>query len=618
MGTGSASEIFDLFGTLKEAELSLGDASAGLEKQFLATGSELETLKGSGDRFVEEVEKLVGVATGKDCDKSIFDSSIQLIEQAAGFLSVCQTETDHMLEALQRYDLHIGELLGAEVELHRAMLPLKCVQTLFKVESAPLGPAFQQMFTALTQEMEALHGQVRDLFGTKFKQLEKTRATLRYVTRQLEAQSKSLREVMISYRRQIDSSLDTLRKELASNQQRDISLRRLSQKLCRDVEKIVVGLQFQDIVNQKLQHVSAALPKIQSAFAEVQALEAGETHKPYQAVRQACLLEEGQLELVQRELSGAEHAIRDGIQRVLASMQDMDSQCISLNEFEKLTTSCDGTVQTLLEIIDEVRGLVGSTVSRASEVYAALQPMGCLTSDLTANVRTMSARIHLIGLNAQIQAAQANEDGAGGGIEVLSARTSEISHETSRISEQAAAQLDDLASGLARIVKSFAQLQSDGLNQHSLMEQKGRTEENRLHALRDQALSILRNIGQSLDDIKLQATDCLAHVNFEEFHQVLIPRLRAPLAEIARTAESWLTARRQPVDPAVAVSNLAQNYCMESERQVFARIVAHENGGEKTVPALPAALLADDAPASPLLSDAPRPAEALGDNVELF
>ena len=118
-------------------------------------------------------------------------------------------------------------------------------------------------------------------------------------------------------------------------------------------------------------------------------------------------------------MAGAEAAIGSGVQRVLAFVTEMDLKCLSLAEFQKLTTSFDGTVQVLIEMIEEVRKLVARTVASACEASEMLRPIGCLASDLTANVRAMSFRIHLIGLNAQIQAAQATRDTQASGLEVL-------------------------------------------------------------------------------------------------------------------------------------------------------------------------------------------------------
>jgi len=185
----------------------------------------------------------------------------------------------------------------------------------------------------------------------------------------------------------------------------------------------------------------------------------------------------------------------------------------------------------------------------------------------------MSAQIRLIGLNAQVQAALAAQDPRGAGLEVLSARTSEISEETNRISEQAAAQLDTLASGLAQSVKAFEQLRTDGLAQQSLLNDKGRVEEQHLHAFRDRALELVRSIGSSLDDIQEQAHKTLDSLQFTPFHQVTLPALRTPMLGIAEAAERLLEGSGHGLAKVNLIENFKRHYTMASERKVFARIV---------------------------------------------
>jgi hypothetical protein len=564
-----------LFVQLRIAESNLKQASGELEAQFLATSSELESLAGLGGQFVKQVHKLVSLTAGKERDSSVFSDAIQLIEHTTRFLVGYQAKTDKMLELLRNYNAQVEQLLDVEAELQRVMLPLQSVQVLFRVESARLDAGIQQMFGSLTQEIGGLHNQVREIFGTKFKQLEQTHQTIGLVIGQLARQSQSLQQVMSTQKAQIESSLATLRKEMIANAERDSRLGQLSKDLAHEVEQIVMGLQFQDIINQKIEHVTAALPPIETKFAELIAA-AGQvaSHEPLQFLQLSCRLEAGQLQAAQTELAKAEVAIQKGIQRVLAQLTEIDSHSLSLDEFKLLTTSFDSMVQVLIEMIGEVRKLVAAMVTSATEAYEMLQPLGSLASDLTAVVHDISMRIHLIGLNAQVQAAGAAQDDRGAALEVLSARTSEISTETNRISQQAAFQLDTLFAGLADSVKVFGQLRTAGLTQQSLLDQRGCVEEKQLRGVRDDALQTLSTIGSSLDNIRTQAERALATVKCDHFHQVTLPELRTPLVMIADTTERWLQSQRCEVAQGDLIEGFQRNYTMASERSVFTDVTS--------------------------------------------
>lgn len=621
---------------MREGATSLRQASPQLEQRFLALAAELEAMSRLGEEFVNQVETLVSLATGKDCDHSAFADGVSLIGQTTDFLAECERETVRVLERLQGYQAQVERLLGIESELERTMLPLKFVQTLFRVESAPLGAVVQQGFCSLTEEIEALHLQVREIFGTKFQQLEATRRIIGEVVTQLEEHARLLRQITTTHRARIQSSLATLQAEMTANQERDLSLGVVSKEIAREVGQVVIGVQFQDIVSQKLEHVLAALPRIEERYSEFQsARDSAAAREPLQYLHQCCRLEARQLQSARQELARAEVTIQGGIERVRARLAQMDSQCLSLEEFKLLTVSFDGTVQVLIETIEEVRRLIDATVAGASGAYERLCPLGGLASDLTGFVRLMSGRTHLLGLNAQIQAAQVAIDARGTGLEVIAARASEICDETNRISEEAARQLDLLANGLAECVAAFGEQRANGLAQQSVLNERGRSEEAKLHAFRDQALETLQAIGNSLDGLRAQTTRTVETIQFTSFHELVLPALGGPLDALADEAEQWLGAEGIGVADASLVESLRRDYTMASEREVLDQLVAAPANdapgigtGTNRTPGPPArwhdfqpAAARESAGAGEAKAEEPVPAGAggdLGGNVELF
>lgn len=621
-------EFEGLFNRLREAAGALQDAEAGLEAQFLNIGAGLERMAGFGHEFVRQVEKLVGLATGKECDNATFLNPVRLVERSTVVLEECQRRTDALVGHLRSYHAQIGSLLGTESALRRTMLPLRFVQVLFKVECAPLSPEIQQLFGTLTDEIEHLQGQMREIFGTNFKQLEQTQKALEEVILQLERQECSLRAAIAAHKSRIGETLASLRRELSSNQQREVQLNDLSQAVAREVEQVVMSLQFQDIVHQKLQHVLAELPRGEAGFSE--ASRSGSVqgfNRPMNYLWHSCRLQDGQLKSAREELVRAEAGIQRGIGSVLANLRELDSRCLSLEEFQLLTTSTDGMVQVLIETMEQVRKLMRESVSCTATAYEMLRPLGGLASNLTVITRELAARIHVFGLNAQVQAAQVGQQDRGAELAILSQRTSEICGETNRISELAAHQLDGLAAGLASCVQEFGELRSEVAAQEAALSLESLAEEKSLHAFRDGGLQTLCAIGTSLDGIRDEAHLTLDRVRFSDFCQTILPALQAPLRALAAAAERWLDTRGDKLHAADLIGSLKDDYTMASEREVFDRLTAGERkdpepgcpapgAGEISpwIDVLPAATagLEPDRPAVPAQTG-----EATG-NVELF
>jgi hypothetical protein len=188
-------------------------------------------------------------------------------------------------------------------------------------------------------------------------------------------------------------------------------------------------------------------------------------------------------------------------------------------------------------------------------------------------VRDLSQRIHLIGLNAQVQAAQVE---AGFALEVLSARTSEISRATTHISESVASHLDELVRGLADGVKELEALQSAALTQQSTLASEGATAEHSLHALRDEALAMLLDLNTLLENIQSGSEALTGAIDFIEMADAPLADLQGKLQNIAEIAGRMHVPDR--AKPEAVLSQFRNRYTMNSERKVFASVVDGQTG----------------------------------------
>jgi len=602
---------------LPAAADGLQAASSGLEREFLATGELLQELHREGTLFVQDAEQLICLAVGQSHGKELIVTSSKILASPLIFLEACLNESERLLARLQADHESIAGLLRAEANLRSTMAPLKFMQTLFKVESAPLGPEAQVMFSALTQEIERLHTQVCELFDTKFRELEKVQVILDEAGHKLVAQTTALRQFVTREKVQIQASLEKLAGELNANQQRDSRIRNLSHNIADEIQSIIMGLQFQDIINQKLEHTRTAVSQIMARA------EPGNQARHF--LEQSCRLEAGQLQSVRQDLAQAEHTVRTGVQKIQAHLSKADTDCLSLSEFEHITTSADGMVQVLLGLLDSVRHQVVDMTSRTEAIHRQLLPIHSMASGMTVVVRDLSHRIHLIGLNAQVQAAQFRH---GGGLEVLSARTSEISQETNRISDDIATHLDQVSSGLASSVQSFDQLHTQALLEQDELTQQGGQAEASLHQLRDEALTLLQTIGSRLQLIHSKAGETLDTIQYTATADDTLATLQTRLEALAVAAASQSTSN--PPAAANLVDGFRQDYTMASERQVFDKVMQTPEQLPSAATAAPPAGTAMEffepmetppAPHEPVSekpATAPAKGSELGDNIELF
>ena len=549
---------------------SLQQVAADLEQHFLATSANLETLAAKGELFVQESEKLVNIATGRMDGSTLYFEAMHLVEQPLKFLNESQAQSAEFLRGLQRDSDRIEDLIHTQTDLQHTIAPLKYIQTLFKIESAPLGVEVQVMFASLTKEIETMHDQISELFSTKFIELRNIQRTVNEVIRELQIQTSALGKTISKERTQIDQSLQKLQRELLDNQQRESRISRLSLEVNQEIQQVVTGLQYQDIINQKLQHNWTALSEIETQI--------GQKIEPA-LLAQSCRLEAEQIQAARHDLASAQTAIQTGTEKILAHLVNADSHCISLEEFQQLTVTSDGMAQVLFDIFATLRLEISATVASSSKAFEKLQPITSLASNLTLIVRDLSQRIHLIGLNAQIQAALVDK---GVGLEVLSARTSEISRATNQISESIASQLDQLVSGLAQSVKAMETMHGEANRQQAILNNEGAAAETKLHALRDAALATMLRVSTILDDVRLSSQTALDTLDYVQVCDGTLAHVQTNLQAIAQTFSDNAKARSSK--SAEFVLPAPDKYTMASERKIYAQVMNDQTLSAETAP----------------------------------
>lgn len=560
----------DLCGSrLSHAEQELQQIAGVLENQFLATSNQLERLVQKGGQFVKESEKLVKAATGRAGDSTVFYDATRVLEMPLSFLNDCHAQSLEFLLGLKQDSQRIGELINTQTELQHTIAPLKYIQTLFKIESAPLGQEVQVMFGALTTEIEKLHDQISELFATKFFELREIQRTVNEVIKELQTQTDILQGIISKEKVQIDQSLCDLQRELDENQRRETRISRLSSEVNRQIQQVVTGLQYQDIINQKLQHTCLAIDEMKAHLGEA---------NTGTLLASSCRLQTGQIQAIRRNLTDAEAAVRSGTEKILTHFVNADSQSVSLEEFQQLTTTSAGMTQVLSGVFATLRREISVTVTGTARACAKLRPACGLASGMTLVVRDLSRRIHIIGLNAQVQAALVEK---GVGLEVLSARTSEISRATNQISENVAKQLDQLVAGLAASAKALEALHGEALKQQVFLNEEGGAKEQNFLALCAEAEAGVARVGTLLDGVRSESQAVIETLNYVGACDGILAGVQAELDAIVTV---FGVARDSAEgNPHGFVDQLRHKYTMASERDVYDQVI----GGQTTPAAAP-------------------------------
>ena len=611
-----------------QAETTLRDTSQEVEKCFLAIGATMQKLPDSSHSLIQHSERLLSLTAGRAAGGRTFEETIQLVEEPLEFIDRSQGRLRELIQALEESQQRIHRLISSEELLNRAVAPLTYIQTLFKVESAMLPSAVQQMFLALTEDIERLHGRVSETFGEKFAVLRTAGETIRRVIRQLRDESRANECALREQRQAIQQGLAQLNADIKENETWSAHLHQVSRVVDRSVGELVISLQAQDMVSQKLTHIVGTLGDARAR------LEGGSAADSRAFASVACALQGAQLEGVGVDLERAHNEIRRAAGEIQANAGTLEREHLKAGDPGGITVRIDSLVQSLFRTITDVRGMSQRTVDSAGRAYEAIRPIGGAASNLTAVMRQLSAQIHLIALNAHVQAAH---NSSVTGVEGLASSTALIPYETGEISERVAQGVDQLSGELNRLVESFGQLQSEGAANQARMQTNARGKEAELTVIRDESKTALEAARASLQLIGELVTTIAAENQFPALAGERLGRLSQSIASQGADLEAELQRAGHGIERSKHSQPLSKRYSVSSELEIHRRFF-HEAPPGSASPSPGAEMWPDAAPgemsAAPSIrgdtvlvmtpapgaggSEAAEKPSSLGDNVELF
>lgn len=511
-----------------------------LGEPLALVGERLPALSDRSDVLIAESERLLSLATGQQGGHAILKETSQLLEEPLRFLNGWLTEMSSHEEALATCAELLSRMLLADQNLQTTVSPLKHVQTMFKIEAAALSEETRLIFASLTEKIDSVHKRVQDTFIRQFQIVAQSNSEVRQVLHSVRTENGRLQQLIQKHQTELSGSLEKLDREIAENLNRDVQLRDVSQAIAADVYAMVVSLQTQDIVTQKLDHVMTALAEMKQ--------------KPSPALGPALRLQAAHMSRTQHQIESTRSELLAAIGRIVESVACVDEKCLRLSEFDEVTAAADGTIQVLLETIANARLLTRSAMELAVQSEERVSPVASTASGLIGALEVLAFEMHLIALNAQIQAVQI---GHGTGLEVLAAHTAQVSRRTEDLVSGVAEDVERLAGTLGTIREAFERLGKDGRGHVQLLESSGCDHERKLHSLRDETLEKMRCVGDNSDGIRNAAEELRGYLTGLDTALPEMERLSGELSTAA--ADAGMTQDLS------SLSAAAERYTMQSE-----------------------------------------------------
>ncbi len=414
----------------------LSKTSKELESAFLRTSKEMEQLATAADRVLSGARILMQFSLGEGEGQALFAQSSQSILGPIEFSVASLKDARQIAGKLNELQRLTKELIAGVSVFERVSGSVAIVQVMLRIECASLPPEAQAPLLSLGEEIQSLRTRLAEMVSQEFDRIRETARVLGQVQQRLEriqaGQAESEKR-----RRAIETTLGNLRRDIESNRSHQPLVEETT-ALQGAVGRVIQGLQFQDIVNQRISHIDHALSEMGARL--------GNTREAPAGFARAAALEAAQVGgETTSSLKTALGQVESGLDELAAVVERVDRWCVALPEVKASAAAIDGMVQTLLEAMGEAGALAHSLDAEIAETHEVLRPASELATSFTKVIAQVSYQIRLIALNAQVQAAQVS---AGTGLEVLAAALCGIADDTENQARALGSDTDRLSEAL--------------------------------------------------------------------------------------------------------------------------------------------------------------------------
>lgn len=458
--------------SLEDLSNNLLTAISEVEGVFQGISKNMDLVDEKTKRLRGDCQILLESAGGQNDSTELLFRVAELLESPMAFLNSCLDHHQRNQDLMESSQKSAGDLLEMQNSMVSSLEPLKFMLVFFKIEASQLSEENRQTFHSVSEEISHLHELVDETFQKNIKNLQEARSAIltaeKNSRREREAQSKLISEKQT----EISGAIKSLKEQIEHNSRNSADLDLSASGFEQAIGKLVMSLQYEDIIRQRCQSILAGIKE-----------------KPDGISQEGWnLVMATQIETAAEEIRQSTSELNSGLNSIGQQAKELYRASTTMDQFDHITASADGMVQMLLESLESIRSMLTQSTQLSKDSREAIQPVQSLTKELSAIVFEVSIKIQFIALNAQVRSIQVGE---GSGLEVLAARTADISAELRELGDSTASQIDELHTAVDELVGTIEQEWKGGTNQLTKIHENGPALEADLHKLRDSTFDSL-------------------------------------------------------------------------------------------------------------------------------
>lgn len=620
----------------RQALLGFGSTS---DRDFTALAQELGRFSGELGELRRQAGRLSAVVEDRDEERALsaayalYKGSVDLVHASLG---VAVSEQEQM----QTVERQLLQACNARAHFERNDMMLRILTLNIRMEAVRLETEQQGVFFNVAANIAEIAEKVLASSAAAFTRIEA-------IVQEAAAERAELRRLEDTLHRRAHNSVETIFSELEKLRAALAPCAEKSKAIEDHLERttpitmgMMMALQHQDIVRQKLEHIAVGFDDI----AERLPAAAAGPGPDGAFVLQASAVQHAQLRAARAEIEKAGGEVTGGMAQLLQHGESLMADYTALEHaVSRAFTDCR-LADLYREQITELAGIAAQGQGTNEKVASSVARIEEVVRLFSQEIARQEFDVKIVSLNAQVAAARMTSAEA---LNKLSEECSRVSDDIGRITTELAGQLDEVLGALQQISMQAGSFLGIVSREKVALEKGAVTVSEQLRRLGEQIQKDAACTGQGFSKLFGETTKLLQGLRFPE----LIATAYDPAEAICAGLQRQMTgSERFPLDAAAAAKLAAhrERYTMEQERQAHAAALGTTIAAAAPVaevelfdlpaemaapqtettessvdaaagagPAMPPAETTTPAP-SPTEEQAPAPKPDLGPGIELF
>lgn len=523
-------------------------------EEFMHIGATLETCHVVTAKIISSVRSVLVLAAGSDDQSDLF-----------GARQVLAKSLEDVSNSVDQYTAAFGDLKEARVAL-RQLEPLhiclsrtlelfEYIRLSYRINSASLDERSRADMEQLGVDMKALSATSAIAYETQTSRLHEAKLLLAQVVTNVSkkvialASAKGQTESLITEIGAVQPEVSQLATHLVDHMT----------AIASNTVNLIVSLQADDAVRQRLEHVSEMLEEVAARIEQLRSANLKGNQDIQWFIYGACEIQERQVREIDAHITSSNEAIRFSLSRTVEQTKLLfrEADQIANSSFVEANES-----RTRLHL-NSATELLGKCFSEALTIDGDLQSKVTSAVELASQIGRISYQMKLLSLNVQIRSSLPGEMAT---IAVLSGHARLLADENSEVTlrvEQGLGRLSGIMDSFSALIAAVADNQR---RVHHELETSSALFADALLETNDGVARDVQSISMQCSELSESTSNLLAGIGFATRARSGLDRITDLLERLM--AQTVSSQERESEDAKVWLDVFKTKYTMEAERRL--------------------------------------------------